>query len=97
MSGFATTQNILHIGYFWPSMFKDYINVVRKCHNCQIYDQNMRAHPTPLHPIIDVGDFAKWGIDFLTCKSHLDGGAWVDYPCNRLFYKMGPGDAYVQG
>ena len=29
--------------------------------------KNMRAHPTPLHPIIAIGPFTKWGIDFETC------------------------------
>ena len=30
--------------------------------------------PAPLHPIIVVGPFAKWGIDFITCNPHLAGG-----------------------
>eukprot|EP00253_Pinus_taeda_P021549 PITA_21549 len=34
----------------------------------------MRAPPAPLHPIIIVGPFAKWGIDFITCNPHLAGG-----------------------
>ena len=34
----------------------------------------MRAPPTPLHPIIAVGPFAKWGIDFITCNPHSAGG-----------------------
>ena len=28
----------------------------------------MHAPPTPLHPIIVVGPFSKWGIDFVTCN-----------------------------
>jgi transposase InsO family protein len=28
----------------------------------------MHTHPAPLHPVISVGPFAKWGIDFTTCK-----------------------------
>jgi len=28
----------------------------------------MHTHPVPLHPIISVGPFAKWGIDFTTYK-----------------------------
>jgi transposase InsO family protein len=27
----------------------------------------MRAHPTPMFPVIVVGPFTKWGIDFTTC------------------------------
>ena len=34
MSGYATAQKILRAGYFWPSIFKDCITVVRKCHAC---------------------------------------------------------------
>ena len=64
MSGYATAQKILRAGYFWPSMFKDCITAVQKCHNCQIYDRKMRAPPAPLHPIIVVGPFSKWGIEF---------------------------------
>eukprot|EP00253_Pinus_taeda_P027058 PITA_27058 len=74
MSGYATTQKILHAGYFWLSLFKDCITAVQKCHNCQIFDRKMRAPPAPLHPIIVVGPFAKWGIDFITCNPHLAGG-----------------------
>eukprot|EP00253_Pinus_taeda_P021936 PITA_21936 len=34
----------------------------------------MHAPPAPLHPIIAVGPFAKWGIDFITCNPHSAGG-----------------------
>ena len=34
----------------------------------------MRAHPTPLHPVISVGPFAKWGIDFVTCNPTSENG-----------------------
>eukprot|EP00253_Pinus_taeda_P017954 PITA_17954 len=73
MSGYATTQKILRVGYFWPSLFKDCITAVQKCHNCQIFDHKMRAPPAPLHSIISVGPFAKWGIDFITCNPHSAG------------------------
>eukprot|EP00253_Pinus_taeda_P002396 PITA_02396 len=74
MSGYATAQNILHTGYFWPSLFKDCITAVQKCHNCQIFYRKMCAPPASLHPIIAIGPFAKWGIDFITCNPHSAGG-----------------------
>ena len=74
MFGYATAQKVLRAGYFWLSMFKDCIIAVRKCHNCQVFDRKMRAPPAPLHPIIAIGPFAKWGIDFITCKPHSAGG-----------------------
>jgi hypothetical protein len=74
MSGYATAQKILHAGYFWPSLFNNCIISIQKCHSCQTYNQKIRSHPTPLHPVVLVGRFAKWGIDFMTCHPHLAGG-----------------------
>jgi hypothetical protein len=74
MSGYATAHKILRAGYFWPSLFKDCITAVQKCHACQTYNQKIRSHPAPLHPVVSVGPFAKWGIDFMTCHPHSAGG-----------------------
>eukprot|EP00253_Pinus_taeda_P021895 PITA_21895 len=68
LSGLATAQRILRAGYFWPSLFKDFIEVVKRCHPCEIYTRKMRAHPAPLFPVVTVGPFTKWGIDFTTCN-----------------------------
>lgn len=61
-SGYVTTQKILQAGYFWPTMFKDCITAVRSCHACQIFDRKTRIPPTPLHPVVAIGAFAKWSI-----------------------------------
>eukprot|EP00253_Pinus_taeda_P003394 PITA_03394 len=74
MSGYATAQKILCVGYFWPSIFKDCILSVRSCHECQIYQRKMRAPPAPLHPVVTISPFAKWGIDYMTCNSLSVGG-----------------------
>jgi hypothetical protein len=69
-SGLATAQMTLQVGYFWPTLIKDFIESVKKCHPCQIFSRKMRAHPTPMFPIIVGGPFTRWGIHFTTC--HLD-------------------------
>ena len=74
LSGLSTTQNILSAGYFWPSIFKDCVDVVKRCHPCQVFTRNMRLKPAPLHPIITVGLFTKWGIDFMDCNPTSAGG-----------------------
>ena len=28
----------------------------------------MRTHPSPLHPVVSISPFAKWGIDFTMCN-----------------------------
>jgi hypothetical protein len=70
MYGYATAQKILRAGYFWPSLFNDCIIIVQKCHACQTYKNKIRSHPAPLHPVVSVGPFAKWGINFMTCHPH---------------------------
>eukprot|EP00253_Pinus_taeda_P031189 PITA_31189 len=74
LSRYATVQRILHAGYFRPTIFKNCIIAVRSCHACQTYDQKTRLPPAPLHPVITIGPFAKWGIDFMTCNPTLAGG-----------------------
>ena len=68
LSGLAIVQKILHVGYFWPMIFKDCISAIKKCHPCQIFSRKMCAHSAPLHPVVSVDPFAKWGIDFMTCN-----------------------------
>ena len=55
-------------------MFKDCITAVRSCHACQIFDRKTRIPPAPLQPVVVVGPFSKWGIDFMTCNPTLAGG-----------------------
>eukprot|EP00253_Pinus_taeda_P001496 PITA_01496 len=73
-SGYATAQKILRAGYFWPTMFKDCITIVKSCHACQIFDCKTRISPAPLHRVVVVRPFAKWGIDFMTCNPPRLGG-----------------------
>jgi hypothetical protein len=44
------------------------VELVKKCHPCQIFSRKMRAHPAPMFPIIIVGPFTKSWIDYTTCK-----------------------------
>jgi hypothetical protein len=74
MFGYAIAQNILRVEYFWPSLIKDCIIAIHKCHACQTYNHKIRSHPAPLHPVVSIGPFAKWGIDFMTCNPHSAGG-----------------------
>eukprot|EP00253_Pinus_taeda_P015636 PITA_15636 len=73
LSRLATAQRILCAIYFWPSLFKDCVEAVKRCHPCQVYTWKMRTHPAPLFPIVTISPFTKWGIDFMTC--HLPSAA----------------------
>lgn len=60
--GLATTQKIMCIGYFWPFVFGDFIEVVKYYSNFQHFTPKARAPIAPLHPVISVGTFCKWAI-----------------------------------
>jgi hypothetical protein len=74
LSGIATTQKILCADYFWPSIFKDCIEAVKKCPPCQVFNNKAGTHPTTLYPIIAIDPFTKWGIDFMQCNPTSAGG-----------------------
>ena len=74
ISGMATAQKILHAGYFWPSIFKYCHDAIKKSPPCQHFYPKKRTHPAPLHPIIAIVPFTKWGIDFMHCKPTSAGG-----------------------
>ena len=48
--------------------------MVKRCHPCQVFTCNMRSKPALLHPIITIGPFTKWGIDFMDCNPASAGG-----------------------
>ena len=74
LSGLSTAQKILRARYFWPSIFKDCVDAVKKCHPCQVFARNMRSKPASLHPIITASPFTKWGLDFMDCNLASGGG-----------------------
>ena len=74
LSGMATTYKILHIGYFWSFVFKDYHDAVKKFSPCQHFYPKKCTHTTPLHLVIAISPFSKWGIDFMHCNPTLARG-----------------------
>ena len=67
-SGMAATKKILRATYFWPSIFKDFHEEVKKFPPCQHFYSKKCTHPDLLHPVIVVVPFSKWGIDYMHCK-----------------------------
>ena len=64
-SGRLTGQKILRADYFWPTLFKDAHNYVRKCDACQRYARNDLRMEMPLHISLPLVPFEKWGIDYV--------------------------------
>jgi hypothetical protein len=80
VSRMARAQNILCASYCLPSIFKDCIEVVKKLPPCHIFHKKECIHPSPLHPIVTVSPFAKWGIENPTSiEGHSYIIIFVDY------------------
>ena len=62
--GDKTTQKILQLGFYWPTIFKDCFEWVKHCDACQKMGNISRRNKMPLQGILVVQIFYVWGIDF---------------------------------
>ena len=47
----STTNKILRVGYYWPTLFTDVYQKVRTCLECQKFVGKEKLHSLPLKPI----------------------------------------------
>ncbi|XP_021802453.1 uncharacterized protein LOC110746532 [Prunus avium] len=52
-------------GYYWPSMHRDAIAMVKKCDKCQRFGNIPHLPAEPLTPIVSPWPFAQWGLDLI--------------------------------
>eukprot|EP00253_Pinus_taeda_P017664 PITA_17664 len=60
-----TTYKILSLGYYWPSLFRDAKQYVRRCDSCQIVGRPTLSNEMPLQPQVLIEPFEKWALDFI--------------------------------
>ncbi|KAG9447255.1 hypothetical protein H6P81_013383 [Aristolochia fimbriata] len=53
------------LGYYWPSMLRDAIEVARTCKQCQLHADYIHQAPEPLHPTVASWPFEAWGMDII--------------------------------
>ncbi|KAL0430421.1 UNVERIFIED_CONTAM: hypothetical protein Sradi_0668100 [Sesamum radiatum] len=63
--GRALSSKALRQGYFWPTMRKDAMDLVRKCQKCQVHANITHLPATPLQPIQSPCPFDQWGMDIV--------------------------------
>ena len=56
---------VLRQGYYWPTMLKDAINLVKKCRICQEHAKISRLPAEPLTSVTSPWPFQQWGLDIL--------------------------------
>jgi hypothetical protein len=57
-------QNILQVGLWWTTVFKDAKYYARACDVCQRVDKFSHMDELPLHPVWFLQAFKKWAVDF---------------------------------
>jgi hypothetical protein len=60
-----TSYKVLHLGYYWPRIFKDAAKYVRSCDIFQKIGRPTSADEIPLHAQFMIEPFEKWALDFV--------------------------------
>ena len=78
---YRTQAKIWQSGFFWPTMYEDTKDFIRKCQSCQHHGEITARDAMPLQNNLQVELFDVWGIDFMgpfpksklstTCQSGL--------------------------
>jgi hypothetical protein len=74
-----TTNKILRARYYWPTIFSNVHQFVRKCEPCQLFIGKKNLPALPLQPVVVEAPFQQWGLDFIgKFKDNSSNGySWV--------------------
>eukprot|EP00253_Pinus_taeda_P009085 PITA_09085 len=61
----STAHKVIHVGYYWPTLFRDAHEYVRKCQNCQTSSGRQKKSAFPLQPVNIEQPFEQWGLDII--------------------------------
>ena len=75
--GYDRTYYALKHKYFWPRMYTDVCEYIKRCDTCQRIKCNPHAKPVPLTPMPIVATFERWHMDFLMMKESKDGFKYI--------------------
>ncbi|GKB20848.1 reverse transcriptase domain-containing protein [Tanacetum coccineum] len=59
----SVVAKAIRTGYYWPTMHKDAMKMIRECQDCQVHRPVPRNPPQKLTPITSPWTFYEWGID----------------------------------
>ncbi|KAI3739893.1 hypothetical protein L2E82_30305 [Cichorium intybus] len=61
----ALTGKILRMGFYWPDIHADAMEITRKCTECQTFSPTQNLPAAPLTSITSPWPFFQWGIDIV--------------------------------
>nr|XP_025652340.1 uncharacterized protein K02A2.6-like [Arachis hypogaea] len=65
VEGKTLAQKVIRAGYFWPTVIRDSIQIVKNCDKCQRHANIHQAAPHQLSTISAERPFGTWGIDLV--------------------------------
>ena len=60
-----TAYKVLHLGYYWHTLFKDAKTYVKSCDSCQRMGRPIQSDEMPLQPKVLTKPFEIWALDFV--------------------------------
>ena len=60
-----TSRKILDSGFYWPTLFQDNVEYLKKSDHCQRVGNISKVDEMPLHSMLEFKIFDVWGIDFM--------------------------------
>ncbi|XP_070042597.1 uncharacterized protein [Nicotiana tomentosiformis] len=63
--GERSASKVLSCGFYWPTLYKDASELVKRCDECQRAGGISKKDEMPLTAIIEIDIFDVWGIDFM--------------------------------
>nr|GEZ86834.1 reverse transcriptase domain-containing protein [Tanacetum cinerariifolium] len=60
-----TAKKVFDLGFYWPTIYKDAIELVKRCDSCQRQGKISQKDETPQNSIQICEIFDVWGIDFM--------------------------------
>ena len=61
----TTAHKIIHAGYYWPTLFKDTHEYIRRFKSCQTSSGRQRKPAFPLQSVNIEQPFEQWGLDII--------------------------------
>ncbi|KAG9458860.1 hypothetical protein H6P81_003368 [Aristolochia fimbriata] len=59
-------MQVKRLGYYWPSMLREAIELAHACKVCQLHADYIHQPPEPLHPAVASWPFEAWRMDIIS-------------------------------
>ncbi|KAG9444850.1 hypothetical protein H6P81_016190 [Aristolochia fimbriata] len=82
---------VKQLGYYWPTMLRDAIELARHCTACQLHANYIHQPPSPLHPTVASWPFEAWGMDIIEAAAYkeIKAATVVDFIRTQIVYRYG--------